>query len=106
MTVDRLLEEKKFESNKYRTQMHSLGDVLDVILNAGREGVIISSISRRANLSHYPTMDKCGKLLSAGLIKSNTDNGKNVFFITEKGYNFITEYRKFQDLIESMNLRY
>jgi len=106
MTTDRLLDGKRLKLNKYRTQMHSLGDVLDVILNAGREGIIISSISRRANLSHYPTMDKCDKLLSAGLVKSNTDNGKNVFFITEKGFNFITEYRKFQDLIESMNLRY
>ena len=50
-----------------------MGDILDVTLNGGQQGVIVSAISRRANLSHYAVLDKCDKLVEAGLVETKRD---------------------------------
>jgi len=98
--------EFKNRKTSYRTQIHALGDVLEVIKDGGREGVIVSVIGRKANLSHYPVLKKCDILLSAGLIESVLKNQNKTFIITEKGLQFIQEYQEFQILVESLNLRY
>ena len=82
------------------------GDILDVTQNAGQQGVIISAISRSANLSHYAVLDKCDKLISAGLVETKRDDRNRKFRITEKGLEFFQEFKTFQNLLESMNLRY
>ncbi len=86
--------------------MGILGDILDVTMEGGREGVIISAISRKANLSHYAVLDKCEKLVEAGLVGSIKNERNRLYMITEKGLNFFQEFRRFQSLVESMNLRY
>ncbi len=86
--------------------MGILGDILDVTMEGGRGGVIISAISRKANLSHYAVLDKCEKLVEAGLVESIKNERNRLYMITEKGLNFFQEFRRFQDLVESMNLRY
>jgi len=86
--------------------MGILGDILDVTMEGGREGVIISAISRKANLSHYAVLDKCEKLVEAGLVGSIKNERNRLYMITEKGLNFFQEFRRFQELVESMNLRY
>ena len=86
--------------------MGIIGDILDVTIQGGREGVIISAISRKANLSYYAVLDKCERLISAGLVESKKNGRNKVFMITEKGLLFFQEFRKFQSLVESMNLRY
>ena len=91
---------------QYRSEMGIMGDILDVTVDGGREGVIISAISRKANLSHYAVLDKCEKLITAGLVDSVKNNRNRLFMITEKGLIFFQEFRRFQDLVESMNLRY
>ena len=55
---------------QYRSEMGIMGDILDVTLNGGQQGVIVSAISRRANLSHYAVLDKCEKLVEAGLVET------------------------------------
>lgn len=92
--------------HQYRSEMGILGDILDVTANGGREGVIVSVISRRANLSHYAALEKCEKLAEAGLIKVDKAKRNRIFSITEKGLAFFQEFRRFQELAESMNLRY
>jgi len=91
---------------QYRSEMGIMGDILDVTMDGGREGVIVSAISRRANLSHYAVVDKCEKLVTAGLVDSVKNDRNRLFMITEKGLQFFQEFRRFQDLVESMNLRY
>ena len=98
--------ELKNKKNSYRTQIHSLGDVLDVIKDGGREGVIVSVIGRKANLSHYPVLKKCDLLMAAELIVCTMINQNKVFTITEKGLRFVQEYENFKRLVESLNLRY
>jgi predicted transcriptional regulator len=91
---------------QYRSEMGIMGDILDVTMEGGRSGVIVSAISRKANLSHYAVLDKCEKLVNAGLVESTKNDRNRVYMITEKGLEFFQEFRRFQNLIESMNLRY
>ena len=86
--------------------MGIMGDILDVTANGGRDGIIVSAISRKANLSHYAVLDKCEKLVEAGLVESIKNDRNRVFQITEKGLGFFQEFKRFQNLVESMNLRY
>jgi len=37
---------------QYRSEMGIMGDILDVTIDGGQSGVIVSAISRKANLSH------------------------------------------------------
>ncbi len=86
--------------------MGIIGDILDVTMQGGRKGVIVSTISRKANLSYYAVLDKCERLISAGLVESTKNDRNRIFRITEKGLSFFQEFRRFQSLVESMNLRY
>ena len=86
--------------------MGIMGDILNVTADGGRYGIIVSAISRKANLSHYAVLDKCEKLVEAGLVDLVKTDRNRVFQITEKGLLFFQEFKKFQGLVESMNLRY
>lgn len=91
---------------QYRSEMGIMGDILDVAMEGGRNGVIVSAISRKANLSHYAVLDKCEKLVNAGLVESVKNDRNRVYLMTEKGVKFFQEFQRFQNLVQSMNLRY
>ena len=93
-------------SKKSRTRIRSLGDILGALSDAGREGLIVSSISRKANLSHYAAIERCSELELAELVETKFVDKKNVYVITEKGLKFFDEYRNFQLLVDPLNLRY
>ena len=92
--------------SKYRSEMGIMGDILDVTMNGGQQGVIVSAISRRANLSHYAVLDKCEKLINAGLVETIRIGTNRKFMITEKGLKVFDEFKNFQNLLESLELRY
>jgi len=83
-----------------------MGDILGVTMDGGRSGVIVSAISRKANLSHYAVLDKCEKLVTAGIVESVKNDRNRIYLMTEKGVRFFQEFQRFQSLVESMNLRY
>ena len=89
-----------------RSQMGIIGDILEVTVQGGCEGTIVSTITRKANLSHYGVLEKCESLISAGLVESTKKDRNRIFRITEKGLQFFQEFKRFQGLLESMNLRY
>ena len=86
--------------------MGIIADILGVTMDGGTQGVIVSAISRRANLSHYAVLEKCQKLIDAGLVESMKDNRNRLFTITEKGIRFFQEFQRFQNIVQLMNLRY
>ena len=86
--------------------MGIIADILGVTMDGGSQGVIVSAISRRANLSHYAVLEKCQKLIDAGLVESMKDNRNRLFTITEKGIKFFQEFQRFQNIVQLMNLRY
>ncbi|MGI0087040.1 MAG: winged helix-turn-helix domain-containing protein [Nitrosotalea sp.] len=91
---------------QYRSEMGIIADILGVTMDGGIQGVIVSAISRRANLSHYAVLEKCQKLIDAGLVESMKDERNRLFKITEKGIRFFQEFQRFQGVVQGLNLRY
>lgn len=91
---------------QYRSEMGIISDVLGVIMDSGKQGAIISSIVRNANLSHYVALEKCQKLVGFELVESVIDDKNRTFVITGKGMLFFHEMRKFIELVESIKIRY
>ncbi|MDE1813536.1 MAG: transcriptional regulator [Thaumarchaeota archaeon] len=92
--------------HQYRSEMGIISDILRVVLDCDRHGEIISSIARRANLSHYTAIEKCQKLIDFGLMKSMTDGRNRTFIITEKGIHFFQEMQKFIETVQEIKIRY
>ena len=104
--LNTILTQKTNQLKQYRSEMGIIADILGVAMDCGVQGAIISSIARRANLSHYAAVDKCQKLIDAGLVKSIKGNRNHIFIITEKGIKFFQQFQEFQIFIQSVNLRY
>ena len=53
---------------QYRSRIEILGDILNTAAYEGQNGVNLSTVSRKANLSHYIALEKCDRLIQAGLM--------------------------------------
>jgi len=104
--IKHLFHRDGMSKQQYRSEMGIISDILGVTMDGGTQGVIVSAISRRANLSHYAVLEKCQKLIDAGLVESMKDNRNRLFMITEKGIRFFQEFQRFQNIVQTMNLRY
>lgn len=91
---------------QYRSEMGIISDVLGVVMDCGKQGAIISSIARNANLSHYTALEKCQKLVGFGLMEATSDKRNRTFIITEKGIQFFHEMQKFIELVQEVKIRY
>jgi predicted transcriptional regulator len=91
---------------QYRSELGIISEVLQVAMDCGIQGAIISSIARRANLSHYTAMEKCQKLIDFGLMESKIDKKSRSFVITEKGIQFHHEMQKFLEIAQEIKIRY
>lgn len=90
----------------YRSELGMISDVLQVTKECGRQGTIITTIARRANLSHYAATDKCQKLIDFGLMEARPDKRSNFFIITEKGIQFYEELQRFTETMQAIRVRY
>ena len=91
---------------QYRSEVGIISEILQVTMDYGMQGTIISSIARRANLSHYTAMEKCQKLIEFGLMESRADKKSRSFVITEKGIKFHQEIQKFIEIAQEIKIRY
>ena len=90
----------------YRSELGMISDILQVTMDYGRQGTIITTIARRANLSHYTATDKCQKLIDFGLMESREDKRSRYFIVTEKGIQFHHEMQKFLEIAQEIKIRY
>ncbi len=88
----------------YRTQTQIVGDLLMVTQDCGMEGAKTSALLTRANLSHGRLTKFLQNLTGNGLINKIEYDGKHTFVITEKGRQYLEEYKKFSDMAESFGL--
>ncbi len=95
-----------FLKQQYRTSLGIIYDILQVCMDAGIDGIPISKISQKANLSHNAVMNNCKKLIDVGMIETSRIKRKYIFAITEKGIKFFSELQKFQDIVREINIRY
>lgn len=88
----------------YRNGVQIVGDVLRVTNDFGMEGVNITLLLRKANLS-YNRLSKIAKqLMSAGLLEEKIEEGKRMYLITEKGKEYLKTYQQFESLASSFGL--
>ena len=112
MALTDTINDKKTSSNvpysrhQYRTTLGITLDILQTCMDAGVNGILVSRVSQRANLSHNAVVNNCQRLVDAGMVNTTRIKRKYIFTITEKGMRFFYELEKFQNTIKEINIRY
>lgn len=86
--------------------MGIISEILGATMDSGKGGAMISSISRRTNLSHCALTENCQKLIDAGMMQSTNDARNHIFVITEKGMQFYRELQKFIEIARLVQMRF
>lgn len=81
-----------------------MGDLLTATAFEGSNGITVTTLIRKGNLSHSRFKSFINKMTSSGLINKIEYDGRNTFVITEKGRMYLEKYKQFQDLTESFGL--
>lgn len=88
----------------YRSEQKIIYDILYTADYKGRDGITITPLIAKANLSYKRINPFIARLTSNGLINKIEVHGKNVFVVTDNGKLFLNEYRKFDEFVKSMGL--
>lgn len=91
---------------QYRSKIGIISEILDVTMDAGSGGAIVSLLARRTNLSHYALIENCQKLIDAGMVTSTNNDKNHIFIVTEKGMQFFQELQKFIEIAKSIKVRF
>jgi len=91
---------------QYRSKMGIISEILGATMDGGKDGTMISSISRRTNLSHCALTENCQKLIDAGMVQSTNNTRNHIFIITEKGIQFFRELQKFIEIARLVQMRF
>ena len=88
----------------YRNTIQIMSDVLENVDYAGSEGLQITNLIQKANISHSRLQKLIENFTGSGLINKIEYDTKSTFVITEKGRLFLEEYKKFSDFAGSFGL--
>jgi predicted transcriptional regulator len=88
----------------YRSSPQIIESILAPTQDAGREGIAITKLMSKSNLSHGRVNEFIDKLIGGDLINKIEFDGKNTFIITEKGRLYLQEYQKFQNIAQTFGL--
>ncbi len=78
-------------------------DVLSAVQQSGGK-MKPTRLLYKSNLSHTRLKLYLDSLISQALLTIDEDDGKKLISLTQKGYSFITEYKRMKDLIESFGI--
>lgn len=90
----------------YRTSMGIISEIMQILMDAGMGGVMVSELSRKSNLSYNATVDNCQKLIAATLVETSRRGRNLIFVMTPKGIEFFQKFKRFQEFTSELNLRY
>jgi predicted transcriptional regulator len=88
----------------YRNSVKILGDVLQITEEYGINGVNLTSLLRKANLSYGRLTAVAGKLEQAGLIQEQVLEGQRIYVITPQGKEYLHRYNQFAEMANSFGL--
>ena len=94
------------QKQQYRSKIGIISEILGATMDGGTRGAMISSISRRTNLSHNTLTENCQKLIDAGMVESTNNTRNHMFVITEKGIHFFHEMQKFIEVAQLVKIRF
>jgi len=89
----------------YRNSVKIVGDVLRVADESGMGGVNLTSLLRKANLSYGRLSSVASKLVEAGLIDEQVQEGQRIYMITSRGKEYLHKYQQFADMAGSFGLK-
>ena len=88
----------------YRHHQQILADVLLITQDAKRNGIAETKLCTKSNISHGRLRSLLATLTGSGLVNQIKFDGRNTFVITEKGSQYLEQYKKFSEIAESMGL--
>ena len=88
----------------YRNSTRIVCDLLTITQCTDRNGIAITPLCQKSNLSHGRLQNFLSTLTGSGLINQIKFDGKNTFVITPKGKLFLEEYNRFHELANSFGL--
>ena len=88
----------------YRNSTRIVCDLLTVTQDSGQNGIAVTSLCQKGNLSHSRLRNFLSRLTGSGLVNKIEYDGKNTFVITEKGRLFLEEYTKFHEFAGAYGL--
>jgi predicted transcriptional regulator len=89
---------------EYRNSTQIVADLLFFTQESGQQGIRVTPLIVKSNLSYSRMSNFLKNLTGSGLINKIEYDGKNVFVITEKGRTYLGEYKKFTSLAGSFGL--
>ncbi len=89
----------------YRGEVSIAESILQIVSQGGTSGVNASRVVTVSGLIYRDTIEKCQKLIDAGLLESWREGRLLLFRITPKGLEFLSELQYFLNLIRLANLR-
>ncbi|MCA9811954.1 MAG: MarR family transcriptional regulator [Nitrosarchaeum sp.] len=91
---------------EYRTHMKIIGDILyttrDDLLD--EEGVTVTYLIRKANISHSRISRILKTLVSQGLLEQVESDGTNKYKISNSGREFLQAYKTFSSFADNFGL--
>lgn len=91
---------------RYRTQGRIIADILNIAkdMSADGEGVGITTLLRRGNISYGRMAKLIVELMGAGLLVEESKESPR-YRLSEKGVKFLEGYSRFQGFVQSYGLR-
>ncbi len=90
--------------SSYRNSVKIVGDVLRITDESGTGGVNLTSLLRKANLSYGRLASVAGKLVQAGLMSEQAQDGQRIYVITPQGREYLRKYQQFAEVADSFGL--
>jgi predicted transcriptional regulator len=88
----------------YRNSYQITDDILTTVAYSGEQGLTITPLIRKSNLSHKRLVGFITKLTQSNLVNKIETNGKITFVLTERGRVYLDEYKKFSNIATSFGL--
>jgi len=92
---------------QYRTQVRIIADVLSSArdLNTEGEGVGVTALLRKGNMSYTRMSKLLSELVGSGLLLELNSDKISKYMISDKGIQFLAAYGSFEDFAQSFGLR-
>lgn len=92
---------------QYRTQVRIIADVLSTArdMNTEGEGVGITTLLRKGNMSYTRMTKLLSELVGAGLLLEMNAEKISKYMISDKGIQFLGAYHNFENFAQSFGLR-
>ena len=89
---------------QYRNSNQITECILQSVSDSGNDGIKVTELLHKSNLSHGRFKTFANKLVQSNLINKIETKKKITYIITDNGRLYLDEYRKFSSIAESFGL--